>query len=80
MPFDAGGVNVIIACALPAVAVPMVGAPGTVWMILKVAVTVVIAFTAKVHIGFTPQPPMLQPAKLEPTCGAAVSVTDVPEM
>ena len=28
-PSDAGGVNVTVACALPAVAVPMVGAPGT---------------------------------------------------
>jgi hypothetical protein len=29
-PFDAGAVNVTDACALPAVAVPIVGAPGTV--------------------------------------------------
>jgi hypothetical protein len=29
-PFDAGAVNVTVACALPAVAVPMTGAPGTV--------------------------------------------------
>jgi len=29
-PLDAGAVNVTVACALPAVAVPMVGAPGTV--------------------------------------------------
>jgi len=27
-PFDAGGVKVTLACALPAVAVPIVGAPG----------------------------------------------------
>ena len=27
-PFDAGGVNVTVACAMPAVAVPIVGAPG----------------------------------------------------
>ena len=29
-PLDAGGVNVIVSCPLPAVAVPIVGAPGTV--------------------------------------------------
>ena len=29
-PFDAGAVNVTVACALPAVAVAPVGAPGTV--------------------------------------------------
>jgi hypothetical protein len=28
-PFDAGGVNEIVALPLPGVAVPMVGAPGT---------------------------------------------------
>src|SRR3954470_3913121 len=29
-PFEAGAVKVTVACALPAVAVPIVGAPGTV--------------------------------------------------
>ena len=29
-PFEAGGEKVTVACALPAVAVPIVGAPGTV--------------------------------------------------
>ena len=29
-PFDAGGVKLTVACALPALAVPIVGAPGTV--------------------------------------------------
>ena len=29
-PLELGAVNVTVACALPAVAVPMVGAPGTV--------------------------------------------------
>ena len=29
-PFDEGGVKLTVACALPAVAVPIVGAPGTV--------------------------------------------------
>ena len=29
-PFDAGAVKATLACALPPVAVPMVGAPGTV--------------------------------------------------
>ena len=29
-PLEAGAVKVTVACALPAVAVPMVGAPGTV--------------------------------------------------
>ena len=29
-PFEAGAVKVIVACPLPAVATPMVGAPGTV--------------------------------------------------
>ena len=28
-PLEAGGVNVTVACLLPAVAVPIVGAPGT---------------------------------------------------
>ena len=28
-PFDAGGVNAIVACPMPGVAVPIVGAPGT---------------------------------------------------
>lgn len=28
-PFDAGGVKVTVACPMPAVAVPIVGAPGT---------------------------------------------------
>ena len=29
-PLEAGGVKLTVACALPAVAVPMVGTPGTV--------------------------------------------------
>ena len=29
-PFEAGGVKLTVACALPTVAVPIVGAPGTV--------------------------------------------------
>ena len=29
-PFEAGAVKLTVACALPAVAVPIVGAPGTV--------------------------------------------------
>ena len=28
-PFEAGGVNATVACPLPAVAMPIVGAPGT---------------------------------------------------
>src|SRR5512146_932871 len=39
-PFEAGAVNVTLACALPAVAVPMVGAPGTTALTANDRVTV----------------------------------------
>ena len=42
-PLLAGAVKVTLACALPAVAVPMVGAPGTTAETLKDCVTVAAA-------------------------------------
>ena len=42
-PFELGAVNVTEACVLPAVAVPMVGAPGTTAATVKLWVTVVAA-------------------------------------
>ena len=43
-PLLAGAVNVMVACVLPAVAVPMVGAPGTMALMANVWDTVVAAF------------------------------------
>jgi len=47
-PFDAGGVKEIVAMALPAVALPIVGAPGTVPAIVieKLCVALPAAFVA----------------------------------
>ena len=45
---------------------------------LKVAVTDVAAFIVTEQVPVPEQPPPLQPAKVEPPAGAAVSVTDVP--
>src|SRR5438094_943514 len=45
---------------------------------LKVAVTVVPAETATTHVPVPEHPPPLQPVKVEPAAGAAVSVTAVP--
>src|SRR5438309_3447767 len=44
----------------------------------KVAVTVVAAESVIVHAPVPEQPPPLQPVKVEPAAGAAVSVTAVP--
>lgn len=41
-PLDAGAVNVIVADALPAVAVPIVGVPGTVAVVVGVVVVAVL--------------------------------------
>src|SRR5207249_10883186 len=45
---------------------------------LKVAVTVVPAETVTTHVPVPEQPPPLQPLKVEPAAGVAVSVTAVP--
>ena len=45
---------------------------------VKVAVTVVAAETVTTHDPVPEQPPPLQPLKVEPAAGAAVSVTAVP--
>jgi len=45
---------------------------------VKVAVTVVAAETVTTHDPVPAQPPPLQPLKVEPAAGAAVSVTAVP--
>src|SRR2546426_10882393 len=45
---------------------------------LKVAVTVVAAETVTVQVPVPEHPPPLQPLKVEPAAGAAVSVTAVP--
>ena len=42
-PFEAGAVNVMLACALPATAAPIVGAPGTTAFTVKERLTVVAA-------------------------------------
>jgi len=44
----------------------------------NVAVTVVAALTVTVQVPVPAQPPPLQPLKVEPAAGAAVSVTEVP--
>ena len=45
---------------------------------MKVAVTVVAAETVTTHDPVPEHPPPLQPVKMEPAAGAAVSVTAVP--
>src|SRR5439155_724963 len=45
---------------------------------VNVAVTVVAAETVTVHVPVPEQPPPVQPVKVEPAAGAAVSVTAVP--
>ena len=45
---------------------------------VKVAVTVVAAEIVRVQVPVPVQPPPLQPLKIEPVAGAAVSVTAVP--
>ena len=45
---------------------------------MKVAVTVVAAETVTTHVPVPEQPPPLQPLKVAPTAGVAVSVTAVP--
>ena len=46
-PVDAGAVNVTVASVSPAVAVPIVGAPGVIALTVKVWLTVVAAFQAR---------------------------------
>src|SRR5207249_2160633 len=45
---------------------------------VKVAVTVVAVLSVTVHVPVPEQPPPLQPVKVEPAAGGAVSVTTVP--
>src|SRR5438552_3488354 len=45
---------------------------------VKVAVTVVAPETVTTHVPVPEHPPQLQPVKVEPAAGAAVSVTTVP--
>src|SRR2546428_13031883 len=45
---------------------------------VKVAVTVVAAFSVTVQAPLPEQPPPVQPVKVEPAAGGAVSVTAVP--
>src|SRR5207244_10326016 len=45
---------------------------------VKVAVTVVAAESVTTHVPAPEQPPPLQPVKVEPAAGVAVSVTAVP--
>ena len=45
---------------------------------MKIAVTVVAAESVTVQVPAPVQPPPLQPLKVEPAAGAAVSVTAVP--
>jgi hypothetical protein len=47
---------------------------------LKVAVTDVAAFIVTEQVPVPEHPPPLQPANVDPPAGAAVSVTDVPEL
>lgn len=47
---------------------------------VNVAVTVVAAFTVTVHGAVPVHPPPLQPVKVEPVAGVAVSVTDAPAL
>ena len=47
---------------------------------LKVAVTVVAAFTVTMQVPVPEQPPLDQPAKVEPEAALAVSVTVVPDV
>src|SRR5438034_1620572 len=60
----------------PAVGVMMEAAGGV--MSVNVAVTVVAALRVTVQAPGPEQPPPLQPLKVEPAAGAAVSVTAVP--
>src|SRR5438093_4248464 len=60
----------------PGVGVMMEGAGGV--MSVNVAVTVVAALRVTVQAPGPEQPPPLQPLKVEPAAGAAVSVTAVP--
>src|SRR5438093_1481174 len=60
----------------PAVGVMMEAAGGV--MSVNVAVTVVAALRVTVQVPGPEQPPPVQPLKVEPPAGAAVSVTAVP--
>src|SRR2546428_10058808 len=60
----------------PAVGVMMEAAGGV--MSVNVAVTVVAALRVTVQVPGPEQPPPVQPLKVEPAAGAAVSVTAVP--
>jgi len=68
-----GGSEVTVPLPVPALLLVRL----TVWR-LKVAVTVVAAFRVTEHVAVPEQPPPLQPVKIEPLAGVAVSVTTVP--
>ena len=57
----------------------MVPNSGGVVVILKVAVTVMLAERFTVHVPVPLHPPPLQPLKVEPVAGVAVRVIEVPE-
>src|SRR5256886_7592197 len=64
------------------VTVPLPGPAGVTVRVkvcsVKVAVTVVAAESVTTHVPVPEQPPPLQPVKVEPAAGVAVSVTTVP--
>src|SRR6185436_18866703 len=79
-PFDAGGVNEMLAWPLPGVAVPIVGAPGTVPAIVieKACVTVpavLVAVTTPVKVPAVVGVPLSTPEESDKPAGSAPEVT-----
>lgn len=79
-PFDAGGVKLMVAWALPGIAVPMIGAPGTVAaLVTKMAVTLREALSGeRVQLSPVVASQPVKDCSIEPTAGLAVSTTALP--
>ena len=81
LPLFDGAVNAIETCPLPAVALPIVGAPGTVAAVEKEALTDKFPLTVKVQLGKLFPPEQVTPDQLDNTAPTpeALNVTLVPD-
>ena len=78
-PVEPGAVNKIDAWPLPAMGLPMTGAPGGVTLLASNVAVTVLAIASELIVQLKPLTPSqpLQLERIDPAFGAAVSVMDV---